>query len=627
MYAAMGGKWSAKNLKDETKFKAKWKHQPTVAIRIPLEFRDEVLRFVSKLDNLNSRESVKEAINFDSKKDSDYRVELIDKKVIVYTPYDPSREFQSKCKSIEGYKFESSDRSWRFPVRKVELVISKLTDDRFYISPEVKDAVANLQRQREEEKALKKAIAFSQSQEIIRLVQAANLDAPLSNGWYLREYQKTGVEWLLAHRKGGIHAGGILADDMGLGKSLTALCAAKAMQSLYNCVLIVVSPVSLIEGWGRFAEIAEVTVEMFSNNYQKIPTPLENQEYILICDEAHCFQDIESKRTKQILALAHHKNCLATWMLTGTPIKNGRPINLMPLLMAVQHPLVADKWLYQKRYCKANRKSVSETRTAWDVTGASHLKELAQKTQDVILRRKKSEVLAQLPPKTRLFREVDLEPEVEKEYRSNIKNLVEDYRQRVKRGEVDENAEALVKLNILRRLGSGAKVPFAVAQAQEILEQEQSVVIFTEFLDSAKAIHSQLMDLGMGRCELLTGETKVEERQAIVDRFQTGESKVFIGTIKAGGVGLTLTASSHVLLMDRPWTPGDAEQAEDRCYRDSQQNAVFAIWLQLGEVDKAIDNLLLQKSRRIDLVLQGKRQTLRGIDSPHDLAKELLAIL
>ncbi|MCD8485336.1 MAG: hypothetical protein LRZ84_00925 [Desertifilum sp.] len=79
--------------------------------------------------------------------------------------------------------------------------------------------------------------------------------------------------------------------------------------------------------------------------------------------------------------------------------------------------------------------------------------------------------------------------------------------------------------------------------------------------------------------------------------------------------------------MDRPWTPGDTEQAEDRCHRLGQANAVFATWLQLGEIDKAIDALIESKQRRIELVLQGKRKTLNGLSSPKELAKELIASL
>lgn len=92
-------------------------------------------------------------------------------------------------------------------------------------------------------------------------------------------------------------------------------------------------------------------------------------------------------------------------------------------------------------------------------------------------------------------------------------------------------------------------------------------------------------------------------------------------------MGLTLTAANQVILIDRPWTPGDAEQAEDRCYRIGQNNTVNAYWIQLGMIDEAIDSLLAEKRDRIELVLKGKRKTLRGLSKPAELAKELLEIL
>lgn len=557
------------------------------------------------------------------------RVQLKSGEVAVHAPYDASGKFQREAKNIKGYRFENEDKSWRYPLLQIEEVCQSFPEPEYVYSADIEGLILEVRSHRLEAEAAKETKALESASEIMRLIKAAEFDSPLSNGWHLRDYQKQGVEWLLAHRKGSIYNGGILADDMGVGKTLTALVAARGTQRTLDCAVFVVCPVSLMEGWRRAAEIVEVGVELFSNSYQKIPAPLDNQKYLLICDEAHSFQDRKSKRTEKMLALAHHENCQAAWMLTGTPIKNGRPINLMPLLLAVKHPLIADEWAYMKRYCNAHEKYI-KGRSVWDFTGAAFLNELAQKTEDVILRRKKSEVLTELPAKTRLFRTVELEAKEEKAYRDEISDLILDYRERAKRGEVDEDAEALVKLNILRSIGSKYKVAATVECATELLEQGQQVVIFTEFLDSAKAIHSELMNLGInepGHCELLTGETKVEDRQNIVDRFQSGESKVFIGTIKAGGVGLTLTAASNVILVDRAWTPGDVEQAEDRCHRMGQQNAVFATWLQLGVIDQAIDNLILQKSERIELVLKGKRKTLRGIDSTKDLAKELLAIL
>ena len=194
---------------------------------------------------------------------------------------------------------------------------------------------------------------------------------------------------------------------------------------------------------------------------------------------------------------------------------------------------------------------------------------------------------------------------------------------RVKAGEVSPEAQALVTLGILRKVGSKYKVGSAIALAEELLEQGQQVVIFGEFKESVNAVYSAFA----GNAELLTGNTPQDERQLMCDRFQRGESKVFVGTIKAGGVGITLTAANNVILLDRPWTPGDAEQAEDRCHRIGQSSAVSAFWIQLGLVDKMVDELIDSKQARIEKVLKGKVKTLRGLDSPAELAKELLEIL
>ncbi|AFY51344.1 DNA/RNA helicase, superfamily II, SNF2 family (plasmid) [Nostoc sp. PCC 7524] len=572
------------------------------------------------------------------------RVEVKGDLIAVYAPYDSSGKFQRDCKTIEGYRFEGSDKSWRFPINKSLEVKEKLITDEFHISAQFKGAIALAQMQLEEEKAAKEAEALAMADEIVKFVEAADLNAPLANGWYLRDYQKKGVEWLLAHRRGGIYTGGILSDHMGLGKSLTALVAARAMQRTHDCPVFVIAPVSVMDNWVREASRAEVKIECFS--WAKLPKPLETKKYVLICDEAHYAQNIASARTKKMLELAHHENCLTAWLLTGTPIKNGRPVNLYPLLCAVNHPLANDKYDYERRYCNAYHKDIGR-KTVWDNTGASHLDELSQKTEDVILRRTKQQCLKELPDKTRLFEKVELETKQLDEYQDTVRLLVDDYRRRsqckkfkynlpilfkcssfklwlswvLAYNPADPEAEALATLNILRKVGSEFKVEAAIATAGELLEQGEQVVIFTEFVESAKAIATELDGL------LLTGETKPIERQLLIDQFQLGDKKVFVGTIKAGGVGITLTAASNVILVDRAWTPGDCEQAEDRCHRLGQQNAVFATWLQLGHVDQAIDDLLIQKQQRIELVLKGKRKTLKGINSPKDLAKELLAIL
>ena len=552
---------------------------------------------------------------------SEKRIEIIDGRLAVYAPYDTTGRFQKKAKEIEGYRFDSNDKSWRYPLAKVIEVIAAFPSPEYSTGPEIEGIRLMIEGEQAAELAEREKEAETAANEILNLVAAAELDRPLGCGWNLFEHQKEAVKWLLAHRKGGIYRGGILADDMGLGKTLSALVAARAMAKIHGNPIFVICPASLKDNWLREAAKAGAAIEVFS--WAKMPKALESQKYLVIADEAHYAQNENSKRTKELKALADHENCLGTWLLTGTPIKNGRPINLFPLLQITQHPIAADPWEFQKYYCNAHHKAIG-SKSIWDNTGAAHLDELSKKTEDVILRRKKAECL-DLPPKLRSLIPILLEGEAGKNYRQEIDRHISEYRDREKRGEVKEGAEALVTINALRKIGSLYKVPAAIEYTAELLEQGQAVVIFTEYLESAKALYTALSEVSP--CELLTGETKQEDRQAIVDRFQAGTSKIFIGTIKAGGVGLTLTAANQVILVDRPWTPGDADQAEDRCYRIGQKNTVNAYWIQLGMIDEAIDSLLAEKRDRIELVLKGKRKTLRGLSKPAELAKELLEIL
>lgn len=170
----------------------------------------------------------------------------------------------------------------------------------------------------------------------------------------------------------------------------------------------------------------------------------------------------------------------------------------------------------------------------------------------------------------------------------------------------------------MRHAGSIAKSEAAIELAQEAIEQGGQVVLFTAFKESGEAIAKSL------NCSFLSGDVSKEDRQSMVDRFQTGTDKAIVCTFGAGGVGITLTAAQTVILVDRPWTPGDAEQSEDRLHRIGQKNAVTAIWLQHGDTDIAIDQLLQEKAERIELVLAGKRKTMRGTGSAGQIAQELL---
>jgi len=269
-----------------------------------------------------------------------------------------------------------------------------------------------------------------------------------------------------------------------------------------------------------------------------------------------------------------------------------------------------------------------------------------------MLRRLKKNCL-DLPAKTRVWRDVDFSAEAQAEYDRVYVAARREYTDRLVSGEILSGAEALVLLTHMRRATSIGKVETTIELVEELLEEDRQVVVFTDFKESAHKIAAHFKVPAMtGDMRAVENNSEVAKnlralwdryeqgeeltdeelyalkvattRQDYVDAFQAGKMKVFVGTIKAGGVGITLTAADTVILHDRALTPGDAVQAEDRLHRIGQHKNVTAIWLQATDTDRKIDDLLVAKQQRIELVLAGKRKTMRGIDSIYDVAKEAI---
>lgn len=508
----------------------------------------------------------------------------------------------SRIKSLPGRKFNFIEKRWEIPLSCLDVVVKQLHD--YQLSPNVQNAIKS------KSIVLEKQTKFTPEQ----LLNAAKLNDILPCGLSLREHQKDGIKWLLQKPSA------ILSDDMGLGKTITSLVVARSFWRLDdNIQIIVICPVSLKQNW--YNEAAKVGVNITAYSWAKIPEVPVNQDFVLLVDEAHYAQNRKSQRTKKLLNLSKQTGCMACYLLTGTPMKNGRPVNLFPLLSVINHPIAQDSNHYLRRYCNAQWTEIGRSRKRiWDESGAINLDELADFTSDSILRRMKNEVLT-LPPKIRIIKPLELDNTESKQLVSEIKDCMRDFWERAKKGEVSIESQALVQLGVIRRISSKYKVPTVIEMVQELIEQNQQVVIFTEYLETCNLLYNQLaIDLGYD-CVLLTGSTK--DRQLVVDNFQSGKAKVFIGTTKAGGVGITLTKASNLILVDRPWTPGDTEQAEDRCYRIGQENSVFCYWLQLGEVDKGIDDLLEGKQANINVVLKGKTSSITTTNL-NDFAKEII---
>lgn len=450
------------------------------------------------------------------------------------------------------------------------------------------------------------------------LVKHAAIHESLLNGWTLYGHQKRAILKALAMRRC------ILALDMGLGKTLIGCVWAKAFVKTMQTHVIVLCPVTLQEEWKRTMEntaglvvqdlngaskkkvskenaakmAASPTVSIHS--WSKIPSQVEETygDYVVICDEAHSIQSMQSARTRDTLKLAAGTLCEGVLMLTGTPMKNGKPSNLFPLLKAVNHPLGRHQKAYEAHFCAGREVNFGRGKV-WQATGAANLEQLHKLTKTHMLHLTKETCLKDLPPLSRTFVSVPVSSRRQMQHNHALQELARIYETKRSSGPDDKLLGAVQKV---RMMGSLAKVEAAVEKAKTILLEQPAIVIFTSFQEVAKQVHRQLAEAGWTG-ELLTGKTPAEKRQAMVDNFQKGLSSVFCCTFGAGGVGLTLTAAHSVILLDRPWTPGDAHQAEDRVRRIGQTMPVTSIWLRAFGLDKQIDDMIVQKSQTANAVL------------------------
>lgn len=392
----------------------------------------------------------------------------------------------------------------------------------------------------------------------------------------LYRHQQEGVQWLREHPRG------ILADDLGIGKTRQALTAVAGMR----LPALAVVPAAVRREWIAEVEATGLEVALETVSWAKLPlrSQIPWKRYVVLADEAHYAQNTSAKRTKRFLWLADDPRVQACWLLTGTPMANGQPRNLFPLLRAIWHPLGWDQSFYELRYCDA--KATRWTR--WDTTGCRNLEELQEAVQPHLLRRRKAECL-DLPEKVRVLREVEPSRAAKRAYESKWKECLTRWHRRGK-----WRVDPQVELNYLRQASSAAKVPYACEVAREAIEQGSQVLIYSAYRESAQRAAEALPG-----CPLIWGSQNPRQRKNQIQRFVEGEHRVLSSTIGAGGVGLNLQVADVVVMIDRAWTPGETIQAEDRAYRIGTESRVTVYWLQYGEIDQRVDHALVEKAERI----------------------------
>jgi SNF2 family DNA or RNA helicase len=419
------------------------------------------------------------------------------------------------------------------------------------------------------------------------------------------DHQKEAIVKLVSNKKY------ILADDMGLGKTSSAIMATI---NLKLDKVLIICPASLKVNWkreienysdgkvgiveGRKWEDGKYVIINYDilKNFHSLPKDSDKKTKILdsnfdlvIIDEAHYVSNGKAQRTKLVNNLTTKIGRL--WLLSGTPMTS-RPMNYYNLLKLVESR-VANNWInYVRRYCDG-KQIFRGYRKIWLTFGATNLEELRDKTNDKVLRRLKEDVL-DLPDKIITPIHMELKSKL---YENEMGEYLDWKRQHRGSG----LSIQLAKLMKVRQIIAIEKVKETIQLIDQCLQQDKKIIVFTNFTEPLMTLYEKYKKESV----ILNGTMKKEDRQESVDRFQNDDKiKIFIGNVKAAGVGITLTAAEVVIFNDLSFVPSDMSQCEDRAFRIGQDKKVSCMYpIYDNTIERTIYELVNKKKSVIDTVM------------------------
>lgn len=316
-----------------------------------------------------------------------------------------------------------------------------------------------------------------------------------------------------------------------------------------------------------------------------------NDYDLVVLDESHMIKETKTHRTKVIKT--GFKNIKKKILLTGTAIKN-RPYEFFSQLNFLDEFEWVNAHSFGVRYCDGHEDKFGH----WNYDGASNLDELYERISYCFLRRLKKDVLKHLPPKTYTIIPIELTIEEQREYNKLEKGVVDEIEQD------DTKISYLAKVQKLKQFTSKLNAERAIEFIQNIIDGDQKIIVFTQFLATADYIYQKFKNCAV----IFTGKHNITEKNEAVERFMEDENcKVFVGSTGAAGVGITLTSANIVLFIDNPWDPSTRLQCEDRAHRATQiaDNVQIIRMICQNTIDVDIEELLNEKEKILNQVLDG----------------------
>ncbi|WP_298263972.1 DEAD/DEAH box helicase [Acidocella sp.] len=437
----------------------------------------------------------------------------------------------------------------------------------------------------------------------------------------LRPYQQQGVDWLQHLASHGL--GGFLADDMGLGKTaqtIANICVEHAEGRLTAPALIVV-PTSLVANWTaeliKFSPHLNVVVlhglerhekreqlddvHVVITTYTVLTRDIEVMKHlpwhIVVLDEAQAIKSPEARATRAVCQLkTTNKICLS-----GTPIENNLD-ELWSQFAFLMPGLLGDRRGFTKRF-----------RTPIEKNGDPECRaQLVARIAPFILRRTKSEVATELPPKHTILRRITLAPDQRELYETIRGTLYETVREQMAERTLAQSRvivldallklrqaccdPRLVKLGNARGTESSAKLDDLMEMISELIPEGRRILVFSQFTSMLDLIKPRLNEAGVPFVEL-RGDTR--DRATPVQTFEAGKVPLFLISLKAGGRGLNLTSADTVIHYDPWWNPAVEAQASDRAHRIGQTKSVFVY--KLIATDTVEERILELQQRKAEL--------------------------
>ena len=431
----------------------------------------------------------------------------------------------------------------------------------------------------------------------------------------LRDYQKTGVRWLLSLRKNGF--GGCLADDMGLGKTLQVI-SYLSDESQEDTKALIVVPKTLIENWNReFRKFApKISTYVYHGSGRDLSDALKCRAIIttygtllndigllnecnfdhLIVDEAQNIKNSRSKAYRAIKVI----NAKTRIIMTGTPLENN----------------IQEYWGLMKI---ANPTELTYKTVMNGLTDDQIIEKVRRLTGPFLLRRFKKDVLDDLPEKEEQIIFCSFDEEQRNLYQNMLKSIRNEIDRKADRYEMKSNSIVLSGLMYLQEIcchprlipkeynsnmcSESAKLDQLLSMLDELYASGHKVVIFSRFTRMLEIINKELIKKHFN-IFYLDGGTR--DRQSVVDNFENSVEGVFLISLKAGGVGLNLVSADTAIIYDPWWNPAVEKQAEDRIYRIGQKNKVTVFKLIAADtIEEKVQVLQETKKKLFDDVIEG----------------------